>query len=203
MISTVNRSRLISRRSPDTVIPPSGNAIFTASRKRNGVSRSMPLGFIIQFPVRQPFRSCPCGSLKSEWQAVVILIERRLRSLHFPQSVADSFSKLIRALQQSGIFRDQIFRNFSPTFPKRSRANFVAFALEPLQDFSVVTRLVRTWTLHRIDCPLPPYLKARRRDGRAALDDRIAIWVTSLFHPTGCASCVVSSALALDKISAA
>ncbi len=53
MISTVNRSRLISRRKPDTVIPPSGNAIFTASFKRNGVSRSIPSGFNIKLPLGQ------------------------------------------------------------------------------------------------------------------------------------------------------
>jgi hypothetical protein len=53
----------------DTVIPPSGNAIFTASPRRKGVSRSIPSGFIIKLPcyasdssqkiVDSSLKSCP------------------------------------------------------------------------------------------------------------------------------------------------
>ena len=88
MISTVNRSRLISRRSPDTVIPPSGNAIFTASRKRNGVSRSIPSGFIIKLPLRQLFKSypvyrCKTPSVSTKGQSAFTrtAISRRINSM--------------------------------------------------------------------------------------------------------------------------
>jgi hypothetical protein len=42
--SNSNRFRLISRRNPETVIPPLGKAILTASESRRGVSRSIPSG---------------------------------------------------------------------------------------------------------------------------------------------------------------
>src|SRR5262249_17491391 len=80
----------------------------------------------------------------------VLVVQAALDRLVLDHST-NSFSKPIRALQQSRIFRDEIFSNFSPTLTNRSRPNFVAFAPEPPQDLIVVTRFVRAWTFHLID----------------------------------------------------